>query len=132
MSAFSDYLENKVLDHILGAVAYTPPSTVYFALYVTSPSDSGGGVEVAGGGYARVAVVNNVTNWPAAVAGSKRNASTITFEQATAAWGTISAIGILDAANGGNLLFWTAISPRAVVIGDIPRFNTTGVTITLN
>lgn len=132
MSAFSDYLENKVLDHLLGAVSYTAPGTVYFALYTGSPSDTGGGTEVSGGGYTRVAVTNNSTNWPAAASGTKRNASTITFPEATASWGTIAAIGILDAATAGNLLFWTTITSRSVVSGDIPRFNAQGVSITLN
>jgi len=132
MSAFSDYLENKVLDHLLGAVAYTAPATVYFALYSAAPSDTGGGTEVGGGGYTRVAVTNNTTNWPAAASGTKRNASTITFPEATATWGTIVAIGILDAATAGNLLFWTTITSRSVVSGDIPRFNAQGVSITLN
>lgn len=132
MSAFSDYLENKVLDHLLGAVAYTAPATVYFALYSAAPSDTGGGTEVGGGGYTRVAVTNNATNWPAAASGTKRNASTITFPEATATWGTIVAIGILDAATAGNLLFWTTITSRSVVSGDIPRFNAQGVSITLN
>ena len=132
MSAFSDFLENKVLDHLLGATAYTAPGTVHFALYTAAPSDSGGGTEVSGGGYARVAVTNNATNWPAASAGTKRNANTITFPEATANWGTIVAIAILDAATGGNLLFWTTITSRSVVTGDIPRFNAQGVSITLN
>ena len=132
MSAFSDYLENKVLDHLLGAVPFTAPGTVYFALYTSAPSDAGGGTEVSGGGYSRVAVVNNATNWPAATAGTKRNGAVITFPEATAAWGSITAIGILDAATAGNLLFWTSITSRSVVTGDIPRFNAQGVSITLN
>lgn len=132
MSAFSDFLENKVLDHLLGAVSYTAPSTVYFALYTSAPGDSGGGVEVNGGAYTRVAVANNATNWPSASGGAKRNANTILFPEATAGWGAIVAIGILDAATGGNLLFWTSVTSRTVIAGDIPRFNAQSVSITLN
>lgn len=29
MGALSDYLENKILDHVLRATAYTAPATVY-------------------------------------------------------------------------------------------------------
>ena len=32
MSAMSDYLENKVLDHVLGTTAYTHPSQTYIGL----------------------------------------------------------------------------------------------------
>jgi hypothetical protein len=132
MSAFSDYLENKVLNHLLGATTYTPPATVYFALYTAAPSDAGGGTEVSGGAYTRVAVTNNATNWPSASFGIKRNSAVISFPEATATWGEIVAIGILDAATAGNLLFWTTITSRTVVQGDIPRFNAQGVSISLN
>jgi hypothetical protein len=132
MSAFSNYLEVEILDHILGGSVYTPPSTVYFALYTAAPSDAGGGTEVNTGGYTRVAVPNNLTNWPAATNGTKRNANTITFPEAQATWGNIVAIGIHDAATAGNLLFWTAITSRQVVSGDIPRFNAQGVSVTLD
>ena len=53
MAAFSDYLENKVLGHVFGGTAYTAPTTLYVALYTVAPSDTGGGTEVSGGGYAR-------------------------------------------------------------------------------
>lgn len=132
MSAFSDYLENKVLDHLMGRTTFTAPATLHFALYTVAPSDTGGGTEVSGGAYARVAVSNTTTEWPSASSGTKRNANTITFPEATASWGNIVAIGILDAATAGNLLFWTTITSRSVVQGDIPRFNAQGVTITLN
>ena len=32
MSAMSDYLENEILDHILGTGSYTMPSNVYVGL----------------------------------------------------------------------------------------------------
>ena len=51
--SFSDYLETKVLDHVFAGTAYTAPSTLYVALFTAAPSDSGGGTEVSGGGYAR-------------------------------------------------------------------------------
>ena len=51
MAGFSDYLEDKVLDHVFGGTAYTAPSTLYVALYTVAPTDTGGGTEVSGGGY---------------------------------------------------------------------------------
>lgn len=102
----SDYLENKILDHVLGGGDYTRPATVYVGLFTTAPSDTGGGTEVSGGSYARVAVTNNATNFPAASSGSKSNGTAITFPAATANWGTVVAFGIFDASSGGNLLYW--------------------------
>jgi hypothetical protein len=56
MAGFSDYLEDKVLDHVFGGNAYTAPTTLYVALYTVAPTDTGGGTEVSGGAYARQSV----------------------------------------------------------------------------
>lgn len=131
----SDYLENKLLDHVLGGGDYTRPSTVYIALYTTSPGESSAGVEVStsGTGYARAAVVNNATNWPAAAGGSKSNGQAITFAAPTGAWGTIVAWAIVDTASGAaNILYYgplaTATSPLS---GDFaPSFAAGALVIT--
>lgn len=111
----SNFLENELLDHVLGAATYTPPATVYIALFTAAPTDAGGGTEVSGGSYARVSVTNNDTNWPAASGGIKNNGTEITFPTASANWGTIVAMGIFDAASGGNLLFWGDLSQSVVI-----------------
>lgn len=119
----SNYLENKVLDHVLGGGDYTRPSTVYVALYTSAPNDAGGGAEVSGGSYARVAVTNDTTNWPAASGGAKSNGTDIVFPTATANWGTVVAFGILDASSGGNLLYWADLTTSKVVSnGDTAKF----------
>lgn len=109
----SDYLENKVLDHVLGGGDYTRPATVYVALYTAAPSDSGGGTEVSTGtwtNYARTAVTNNATNFPAASSGLKGNGTAISMGTATMSptnsTVVVVAFGILDASTSGNLLFW--------------------------
>ncbi len=53
MAEFSNYLENKVLDHVLRNTSYTSPTTVYVGLYTSDPTDAGSGTEVSGGSYAR-------------------------------------------------------------------------------
>jgi len=119
----SDFLELEVLDHVLGAAAYTAPGTTHIALFTVTPSDAGGGTEVTGGSYARSAVTNNATNWPAAAAGAKANGTEIAFVQASANWGTVVAFGIFDAATAGNLLYWGPITPnKAVNSGDTAKF----------
>jgi hypothetical protein len=131
-TALSDFWENEILDHVLSAATYTPPVTVYLALYTVAPTDAGGGTEVTGGSYARVAITNNATNFPAAVAGSKTLATAATFPAATANWGTIVAIGLFDAATAGNLLLWTTITNRAVNSGDTPFFAANALTFALD
>ena len=119
----SDYLENKLLDHVLGGGDYSRPATVYVALYTVAPTDAGGGTEVSGGSYARVAVTNNATNWPAASGGAKSNGTEIAFPTATADWGTVVAFAILDAASGGNFLYWADLTAsKTVSNGDTASF----------
>jgi hypothetical protein len=129
----SDYLENKLLDHVLGNTAYTAPSTVYVALFTANPSDSGGGTEVTGGSYARVSVTNNTTNWPNASSGSKSNGTAITFPTATANWGTVVASGVLDASTAGNFLWWADLTAsKTVNSGDTLVFNAGELDFTLD
>ena len=73
----SDYLENEILDHVLGGADYARPATVYIALYTADPTDAGGGTEGSGGSYAKASVTNNDTNWPAASSGAKSNGADI-------------------------------------------------------
>lgn len=126
----SDYLENELLDHVLGGGDYPRPATVYVALYTATPNDAGGGTEASGGSYVRVAVTNNATNWPAAANGSKSNGTAITYAAATADWGTVVAFGLFDALSGGNLLYWGDLSQsRAVNSGDTASFAVGTLTI---
>jgi hypothetical protein len=119
----SDYLENELLDHVLGNAAYSAPATVYVALFTSAPTDAGGGTEVSGGSYARVAVTNNDTNWPAASGGAKSNGTEITFPDATADWGTVVAFAIFDAASDGNMLYWAELTQsKTVATGDTAKF----------
>lgn len=106
MAGKSTFLANKVLDHVYGGPAYTKPATVYIAAYTAAPSDAGGGTECTGGAYARVAVLNDATNFPAAVGGAKSNGVAIQFPQASVAWGLVTHVAVLDAPTGGNQLGW--------------------------
>lgn len=127
MAAMSDYLENKLVDHLLRATAYTAPSTVYVALYTAAPSDAGGGTEVTIGSnnYARASVVSSGSAWANTQAsgtgvstgtgGVTSNSSAITFLVPSGSWGTITNFGILDAATGGNLLFHGALTVSQTV-----------------
>ncbi|MFZ2641000.1 MAG: hypothetical protein WA117_08410 [Verrucomicrobiia bacterium] len=127
----SNYLENKVLNHLLGSVTYSAPATLYLALFTAAPTDAGGGTEVTGGSYARVAVENNTTNFPTVTNGVKTNGAQITFPQATASWLTVVAVGLFDAATNGNLLYWADLSTsKAVATDDIVVFDIDSLTFT--
>lgn len=120
----TNFERNRILDLRFGDGTYTKPATVYVALFTASPTVAGGGTEVAGGSYARAAVTNDLTNFPDAAAGVKSNAVAIAFAQASALWGTVVAVGIFDAASGGNLLdFAPMTTPRTVQSGDTFGFS---------
>jgi hypothetical protein len=134
--SMSDFLENEILDHILSAATYTAPATVYIGLWTSALTDASTGAtagEVSGGSYARVAVTNNATNWPAASGGSKSNGADFTFPTATAGWGTVTHFAILDSATlgAGNILYWADLTvSKTVSNGDIVKFATGSITIT--
>jgi hypothetical protein len=68
----TDYLNNKVLDLVFGASAYPAPGTLYVGLSQFASNKAGVLVEPSGGGYARVAVANNQTNFPGASGARRR------------------------------------------------------------
>lgn len=133
----SDYCEAATLNLWLGATAVTAPATVYIALSTAAYSDAATGssmTEVSGGAYARVAVTNNTTNWPAATGTSpatKSNGTAFTFPTATASWGTILSFYIVDAASGGNVLYGGDLTTsKAIASGDTATFAASSITVT--
>ena len=129
MSGFSDYLEDKVLEHVFGGNAFTAPSTLYVALYTVAPSDTGGGTEVSGGAYARQTATFTVSGTNPTTA---TNSAAIEYPTATANYGTVVAVGVLDASSSGNLLAYSTLdSSKVVSSGDVFRFNAGDLDITL-
>ena len=129
MAGFSDYLEDKVLDHVFGGTAYTAPATLYVALYTVAPDDTGGGTEVTGGSYARQTATFTVSGTSPTTA---TNAAAIEYPTATANYGTVTSVGILDASSGGNLLAYADLDTSKVVsTGDVFRFDAGDLDITL-
>ena len=115
MSAMSDYLENEILDHILGTGAYTMPTTVYVGLSTGSFGDDNSGTELTGNGYARKSI-----SFGAASSGAASNDAAVEFAAATGSWGTVSHFGLFDAASSGNLLIHGALTASKVIAtGDI-------------
>jgi len=129
MAALTNYLENKIIDWLLRAQAYSPPATMYIGLLTAAPSDSAAGTEVSGGSYARVAVTAATTSWnntqgnttgaSTGTDGTTENAIAITFPAPTANWGVVTHFGFYDASSGGNLLIQEALTiPKTINNGD--------------
>ena len=127
MAEFSDFLENKIIDHMLRNQSYTPPATIYVALYTDDPTDADTGTEVSGGSYARQPVTLT-----AASGGASSNSADITFPTATANWGTITHIGLRDALTGGNLLMHSPLdASKTVNNGDTFKINAGELDVTV-
>ena len=126
MSAMSNYLENEILDHILGTGAYTMPSAVYVGLSTGSFGDDNSGTELSGSNYSRVSAT-----FSAAASGTTSNSAAIEFAAATGSWGTVSHFGIFDAASAGNLLIHGAFTAsKAIETGDILKISAGDLDIT--
>jgi len=132
--SFSNYLENKILDHVFGGTTYSAPSTLYFALSTADPTEDGSSIaEPSGNNYARAAVTNNKTNWGTASGGIVSNAADITFNTASGSWGTITHFAVFDASSGGNMLIYGSLTEsKTIGTGDTPKFNIGDVSISLD
>ena len=128
MTAFSDYLENELLDHVLRNSPYSAPGTVYVALFTANSGleANAPSAEVSGGAYARQSMA-----FAAAASGVSDNSADVTFPTASAAWGTVTAAAIVDHATNSNygvdvnVLFWSDLTAsKTVDLGDVFKFLT--------
>jgi hypothetical protein len=131
-NAASDYLENKLLDHVLGNTTFTQPADVYLALFtaVTGLETNNPTSEVTSSGtdYARQTVT-----FAAAVDGTAETDATVTFPVATATYGTVTHVAIMDAATAGNVLFYGALNSSKLIEENDQFVVTAGnLTITMN
>ena len=126
--SLTNAFETTTLQWLLTTDAVTRPTTWYIALFTSDPTETGAaGTEVSGGSYARVAATFSVTGDTAS------NTAGIEFAAATASWGTISHIGIMDASSGGNMLIHAALTTaKTIADGDVFRVPTGDLDVTLN
>jgi predicted metal-binding membrane protein len=127
--SFSNYLETELLDHVFGGAAYTAPSTLYLALFTSNPDEDASGTEVSTSGtaYARQTITFTTTG------NTTSNTAAVEFPTATASFGTVSHVGVMDASTGGNLLAYAALSSsKTIATGDVFRIPTGDFDISLD
>jgi hypothetical protein len=131
MSSFTDYTENLVLNWLFTTNSATRPTAWYIGLFTAAPSDAGGGTEVTGNGYARVATGTMSVSGTSPT--NCTNSAAIEFGAASGGnWGTITHIAVLDASTSGNMLGWAALTTsRTINDGDILRIPAGDLDITL-
>jgi hypothetical protein len=136
MSAASNYLENKVLDHVLKVASYSQPSDLFLGLFTNTSTNAAANLEAgtltdevstAGTAYARRSVA-----FASASGGSSATNATVTFSAATSNWGTITHVAVMDASTSGNVLFWGAVTTsKTIETGDTFQVTSGNLTISL-
>ena len=116
--SLTNYGEGKVLAHLFGGTTYAPVATWYVGLFSVAPTDSTAGTELTGGGYARAAVSNNTTNFPAA--NPAVNGADVTLFTSSGSH-TAVAMGLFDAVTAGNLVAYSTFTSTPIVNLDVVR-----------
>jgi hypothetical protein len=140
MSAASNFLEAKLLDHVLGeGTRNYATGNVYLALFKNNAltnleagtlTDE---ISTSGTAYSRqnVTFANATT-----VAGTTTSttSATVTWTTATADWGTVTALAIMDSATAGagNVLFYgNLLTAKLIENGDTFQVSSSNLTVTL-
>ena len=139
--SLSNYAEIKVLDHLFrdGEASYTPGAQ-YVSLHTGAPGEANDGAnEVSTSpdyAYARVQINNGsgTNKWAAAAAGAISTDTDVQFVPASGGnWGTVTYIGIYDAATAGNLIAWGQLgTAKTITDGDTFVISAGNLTVTLD
>jgi hypothetical protein len=140
MSAASNYSERKILDHVLTTSAFTQPSARYLALFNSTSGNTLANLQAgtltdeistSGSAYGRQTVTFASAATANGTTSSATNA-TVTFQAATSSWGTVTHIAVMDAATGGNVLFFGAVTTsKQIDTGDTFQVTSGNLTIAL-
>jgi len=117
--------------------AYTAPTTLYLGLFLNTSGNASTNLEAgtltdevptAGGtGYLRQTVT-----FGAAASGVCATDATVTFPAATANWGTVTHVAVLDASTAGNVLFYGQVTTaKTIETGDTFQVTSGNLTVTL-
>lgn len=125
--SFTNFLETEILDHVFAGAAYSAPAQHYLGLFTSAPGEAGGGTELSGNAYARQQI-NFTTSGD-----TTSNNAAVEFPTATGSWGTVTHVGVFDAATSGNLMVYATLSAsKTVASGDVFRVPSGDLDITLN
>lgn len=127
--SFSNTYETNVLTWTFTTSAVTRPTAWHLALFTVAPGETGGGTEISttSTGYARQAVTFTVSGDTAS------NSANIEWSAATSSWGTITHVAVMDAATGGTIIAYAALTTsRTIGAGDVFRIPAGDLDLTLN
>ena len=119
MANISNYLEEKLLNHVFRNIAYTKPAAVYCGLVETGDYDA----ELEAG-----TLTHEITTYtgnrkaitfgaPAQVSGKATIKSTAVLEFENMPAKTVKYAIVCDAATGGNILYWCPLAEEKTCNG---------------
>jgi hypothetical protein len=128
--SFTNHAEDLVLDWLLTTGTANRPTEWYVGLFTDDPGETGSGTEIAGNNYARTAATFTVSGSNPTLA---TNSGAIEFPTASGSWGTISHIGVFDAATSGNMLVHASLeASKTIGSGDVFRIPAGDLDVTLD
>lgn len=130
MGSLTNFAELELLDHVFENGSYTPPTTVYVALFTADPTEAGTQTnEATGNGYARTSIAFSAAASRAVVQNGQ-----VTFPQCSGGgWGTLTHWGLMDASTAGNMLAHGALTASiATVDGNVVFVPDTTIEVSVN
>lgn len=143
MSAFSNHLEQALLEHIFLGSEYTPPSGLYLALFTSDPGDDDTGDELGDSNYERQDMADggdigegwdDVQESDDGEGHRVQNSHTIEFPAIADEEITVTHWGLYDDSEpgSGNLLFHGAFEDsRDLKVDDVVSISAGSLKITL-
>ena len=119
-------VRNGIINHLLRSSSFGKPNPFALALFTTtSGADGTGGVEVVGptpSNYSRRTYGANDSNWSDPTGyGYTANTTQIAYGAPQDDWGTITAVALMDASSGGNVIaVYELPNAKTISNGDDP------------
>ena len=123
--SISNYLEDKILDLVFNATAYSGQATVYVALHLGDPGEAGTGNTAAH-------TTRAAATFGASASGSISNDAAVTWASYSANE-TVTHISLWDASTAGNCLWTGALTAsKALTSGDTFQIAIGSLDVTLD
>lgn len=112
MPGFTVYFANKIIDHCLGGVSWTPPTSVYAKLHIGDPGPDGTANPSTTTTRVEIGLL-------AAAAGATNLDADLTFAAQTVAEG-LSHLSYWDSSTSGNCLYTSELEEiKNLFVGDV-------------
>lgn len=135
----TDLFETRFLQHVFqnanianigdaaGLRGSVAAGQLFIALFTSPTGETAGGTEATFTGYARLAVARTSGEWNV-TDNVASNINELAYAEATAGNETVTHIGVMTAATGGDMLFHAPlVTPRLVNAGTTLRFPATSL-----